>query len=82
MIIAANDLKRKGISYISHLLEEFGDVFISVRGKKRYVVLKIEDYERLKEFELEHAIREAEKDLKEGKYIVETAEEHFKRLGI
>ncbi|MEO2069247.1 MAG: hypothetical protein ABGX27_07025, partial [Desulfurobacteriaceae bacterium] len=28
------------------------------------------------------AIEEAEKDLKEGRYIVESAEEHFERLGI
>jgi PHD/YefM family antitoxin component YafN of YafNO toxin-antitoxin module len=82
MIVTANELKRKGISYISSLLEKFENVFISVRGKKKYVILKIEDYERLKELELENAIREAERDLREGKYVVETAEEHFKRLGI
>jgi len=82
VIVTANELKRKGISYISHLLERFENVFISVRGKKKYVILRVEDYGRLKEFELENAIREAEKDLKEGKYTIETAEEHFKRLGI
>ncbi len=82
MIVTANELKRKGISYISSLLEKFENVFISVRGKKKYVILKIEDYERLKELELENAIREADRDLREGKYVVETAEEHFKRLGI
>jgi len=82
VIITANELKRKGVSYVSSLLEKFENVFISVRGRKKYVILKVEDYERLKELELENAIREAEKDIKEGRYTVETAEEHFKRLGI
>jgi len=82
MIIAANDLKKRGISFVSKLLEKSESIFVSVRGKKKYVILKLEDYERLKDLELENAIREAERDLKEKKYIVETADNHFKRLGI
>jgi len=82
MIITANELKRRGVSYVSKLLDKFENVFITVRGKKKYVILKVEDYERLKEIELENAIREAERDLKEERYTVESAEEHFKRLGI
>jgi len=82
VIITANELKRRGVSYVSKLLEKFESVFVSVRGEKKYVILKVEDYERLKELELENAIKEAEEDLREGRYTVETAEEHFKRLGI
>lgn len=82
MIITANELKRKGVSFVSNLLEKFENVFVSVRGNKKYVILKIEDYEKLKELEIENAIKEAEKDLKEDKYVVESAEEHFKRLSI
>jgi len=82
MIITANDIKTKGISYISKLMKKYSEIFISVRGKKKFVILPIEEYERLKEAELEKAIREAEEDYKNGRVIVETAEEHFKRLGI
>lgn len=82
MIITANELKRKGISCVSRFLGKCENVFVSVRGKRKYVILKVEDYEKLRELELEHAIREAEKDLKERKYVVETADDHFKRLGI
>lgn len=82
MVITTNELKRKGISYVSRLLEKCENLFVSVRGKRKYVILRVEDYEKLKELELENAIREAEKDLKEGKYIVETADNHFKRLGV
>ncbi|WP_456400144.1 type II toxin-antitoxin system prevent-host-death family antitoxin [Persephonella sp.] len=82
MIITANEIKTKGISYISKLMKKYNEIFISVRGKKKFVILPIEEYERLKEAELEKAIREAEEDYKNSKFVVETAEEHFKRLGI
>jgi len=82
MIVTANELKRKGVSYVSNLLEKFENVFVSVRGNKKYVILKIADYEKLKELEIENAIKEAEKDLEEGNYVVESSEEHFKKLSI
>lgn len=56
------------------------NVLLSLLEKKECVILKAENYERLKEFELENAIREAEKDLKEAKYTIKTAEEHLKML--
>jgi len=82
MIITANEIKTKGISYINKLMKKYSEIFVSVRGKTKYVILPIEEYERLKEAELEKAIRDAEEDYKQGRYIVETSEEHFKRLGI
>ena len=82
MIITANELKTKGISLVEKLLKRTGEVFVSVRGKKKFVILPIEEYEKLKEAELESVLRQAEKDYQEGKYVVETAEEHFKRLGL
>ena len=82
MIITANELKTRGISLVEKLIKQTGELFVSVRGKKKFVILPIEEYERLKEAELESIIRQAEKDYEEGRYIVETAEEHFERLGI
>ncbi|RLD98940.1 MAG: prevent-host-death protein [Aquificota bacterium] len=82
MIITANELKTRGISLVEKLIKQTGEVFVSVRGKKKFVIIPIEEYEKLKEAELESIIRQAEKDYEEGKYVVETAEEHFKRLGI
>lgn len=82
MIVTANDLKVKGVSYLDGLVKKYKEIFISVRGKNKMVVLPIEEYERLKEAELEKAIKEAEEDYKKGKYVVESAEKHFKRLGI
>jgi len=82
MIITANELKVKGISYLDGLARKYKEIFISVRGKNRMVVLPIEEYERLKEADLEMAVREAEADYNKGKYIIESAEKHFKRIGI
>jgi len=82
MIIQANELKRKGVSFIEKLMQQDEEVFISVRGKTKYVIIPVEKYEQLKDAELESVVRQAEKDYKEGRYRVETAEEHFRRLGI
>ena len=82
MIITANELKTKGVSFLEKLLKKYKEAYISVRGKPKFVVLPIEEYEKLKEAELEKIIREAEEDYKAGRFIKETAEEHFKRLGI
>ena len=82
MIVTANEIKTKGISFIEKLIKKYNEIFITVRGKKKFVVLTIADYERLKEAELEKIIKDAENDYKSGKIIKETAEEHFKRLNI
>lgn len=82
MLISASEVKTNGVSFIGKLIKKHKEVFITVRGKKKFAVLSIEEYERLKEAELDRLIFEAEKDYEEGRYIKETAEEHFKRLGI
>ncbi len=82
MIISANEVKRRGVSILEKYLKKGEEIYITVRGKKKFVVLPVEEYERLKEAELESFIRQAEEDYKEGRYIVESAEEHFKRLGL
>lgn len=82
MIISANDIKLKGISMIEQLVSKYSEVFVTVRGKKKFVLLPIERYESMKEAELEKIIKEAEEDYKAGRYIKESAQEHIKRLGI
>ena len=82
MIITANELKTKGISFVERLMKKSREVFVSVRGRKKFVILPVDEYERLREAELESIIRQAEKDYEEGRYVVESAEEHFRRLGI
>ena len=82
MIISANEIKLKGISAIEKLLKQNEEIFISVRGRKKFTVLTIEEYEKLKELELEKTIKDAEDDYRNKRYKIESAESHFKRLKI
>ncbi|OHD69173.1 MAG: prevent-host-death protein [Spirochaetes bacterium RBG_16_49_21] len=79
-VITANDLKTKGVTILNSETSEGSEVIITVRGKSRYVVLPIEKYNYLRECELEAALVEARKDIKEGKFIKESVEKHIKRI--
>jgi prevent-host-death family protein len=79
--ITANDLKVKGISAIDELVGENHGVVITVRGIEKYVILPIEEYNQLREFELEAAIQESKKEIQAGRYFTGTIEEHMKRIG-
>jgi hypothetical protein len=78
--IAANDLKTRGVASISEQLAQEPEVFITVRGTKRYVVMDIQHFQYLRECELEAALLEAKADLESGRVVVESVEAHMKRL--
>lgn len=78
--ITANDLKVKGITAIEEIAEENDGVIITVRGKQKYVVLPIEEYNLLREYELESAIIEAKKDYEAGNIFDGGIEEHINRV--
>jgi len=78
--ITANDLKTKGIAAIEAALAEEPEAMVSVRGKDRFVVMELSHYHYLRECELEAALAETRADLAAGRYVVETAAEHAKRL--
>ena len=78
--ITANDLKVRGITAIDELVLDSNEVVITVRGRQKYVILPIEEYNQLREFELDAAIQEAQKEYKEGKCYPGSIEEHLKRV--
>jgi prevent-host-death family protein len=78
--VTANDLKTRGISAVEDRLEAGEDVIISVRGKDRYVVMSLEKYDQLREFELEMALREARADYEAGRVVTESVDEHMRRI--
>ncbi len=80
MTIAANELKTKGISAIDALLKDESEAIITVRGEQKYVVLDMKRYNFLRECELEAALMEARKELEEGKFVVESVDEHMQRI--
>ena len=79
-IITANELKTKGVSILKDDASADTEVIITVRGKSKFVVLSIEKYNYLRECELEAALEETKRNIKEGKVIKESVEEHIKRL--
>ena len=79
--ITANDLKVKGITAIDDITSSGYEAVITVRGKQKYVVMTIEEYNKLREYELAGAIIEAKNDIKNGKFKKGSVEEHMKRLG-
>ncbi len=78
--ITANELKTKGVSIIDEMIEEQAGVVITVRGKEKYVVLLMEEYNQLREYELDAAIKESKNEIENGKYYDGSIDEHLKRV--
>ena len=78
--ITANELKVKGITAIDDVTANGYEAIITVRGKQKYVVMTMEEYNNLREYELDAAIIEAELDIKKGKIKKGSVEEHIKRI--
>ena len=78
--ITANELKIRGVSAVEDRLENEEEVIISVRGQDKYVVMSLEKYARLREFELDMAVMEARADYEAGNIITESVDDHMKRV--
>ena len=78
--ITANDLKVKGITAINELVSENNGVVITVRGIEKYVILSIDEYNQLRELELDAAIQESKKEVEAGNIFTGSIEEHLKRI--
>ncbi len=79
-VISANQLKIQGISVVAAALQQATEAVISVRGEGKYVVMDFAQYEKFREYELEAALLEAKRDVKEGRYVSETAAQHVRRV--
>ena len=78
--IAANDLKTRGVSTIEKALEGEAEAVISVRGRDRYVVMDVEEYNRLRVCELESALYETRQQVAAGDFIEESVDDHVERI--
>jgi PHD/YefM family antitoxin component YafN of YafNO toxin-antitoxin module len=78
--VTAVELKQRGVSALDPALTENDEVIITVRGKGRYVVMKMETYARLREAELDQAVRETRADYAAGRIADDSIEAHLKRL--
>lgn len=79
-VITANELKTKGVSIIKKATSNESEAIITVRGKQEYVVIPIKAYNHYRECELEVALLESKKDIKNKKYHKESVQDHIKRL--
>lgn len=79
-MITANDIKVRGVKAIEEGLKKDDRLSITVRGEVRYIVLTAEDYDQLRLAELEIAYQTVMKDIENGDFVVETADEHINRL--
>ena len=78
--ISANELKTKGVAAIEAMLAQHSEAVVSVRGKDRFVVMEIAQYNYLRECELEAALAETRADMAAGRAVQESAEAHLARL--
>jgi prevent-host-death family protein len=78
--VTANELKTKGVSAVEERLETADELMITVRGQDKYVVMSLEKYARLREYELDIAVQEARADYAAGRVIKERVDDHMKRV--
>lgn len=78
--ISANDLKTKGIAAIELALSDAPEAIVSVRGKDRFVVMEVAQYEYLRGCELDAALAQTRADLAAGRVAQESPQAHLDRL--
>jgi PHD/YefM family antitoxin component YafN of YafNO toxin-antitoxin module len=78
--ITADELKSQGVTALEQVTSDGSEALISVKGKPRYVILSMDTYNHLRECELEAALIETKKDLRDGRVIKESVEKHLKRM--
>ena len=78
--VTANELKTKGVSVVEERLKTEDEIIISVRGQDKYVVMSLEKYSQLREYELDLAVQEARADYEAGRVITEGIDDHMKRV--
>jgi len=79
-MITANDLKVKGIKAIEKELEERDEAIISFRGKPKYIVLDIEEYETMRALQIEVAYKELKNKKEQDKAYVSDADTLIQRI--
>lgn len=72
-------LKTKGISDIERAFQDAQEVVISVRGKPRFVVMELAQYDYLRKCEIAAAWVETREDAAAGRYRREGADAHVAR---
>ena len=78
--ISANELKTRGVAAIEAALLDHTEAIVCVRGKERFAVMDISQYNYLRQCELDAALAETRADLAAGRSVSESPESHLARL--
>ena len=78
--ITPNELKTKGVSVVENALQSDDEAIITVRGKDKYVIIDMNKYNKLRDYELEIALLEARADVAKGRVQRESVTAHMKRI--
>ncbi len=78
-MITANEIKTRGVKAIEEALQERPRVGITVRGKVKYVVMPVEDYDDMRTRELDQAYEEVMEDIKNGDYTT-SVKDHIQEI--
>ncbi len=78
--ISANDLKTRGVGAIEQALQDQTEAAVTVRGEVKYVVMDKENYQYLRECELEAALAESKADLDAGRFVKENVAQHLRQI--
>ena len=80
VMLSANELKTRGVTAIAAALQDETEAMISVRGKSEFVVLRMSEYNRLRECELAAAVLESRTNLADGNAHSDGIDEHIRRI--
>ena len=70
------DLRNRGIKAIDEEINKKGIATLSYRGKPKYIIIDIDEYEKLRELELMLAYSKAKENIKKGNFeIIKTEKE-------
>jgi hypothetical protein len=79
-VISDNDLRTHGVAAIEAALVHATEAFISGRKQNRFVVMSIEQFQYLRNCELETALARSREDLIEGRFVISSPGQHLDRL--
>lgn len=80
MNISLDEFTSKSISIIENNLNDCDELMITVSDEERFVIMRSEQYNYLRECELELAIYQAKADVKSGDFVIESVDSHIKRI--
>ena len=77
--LTANEIKTEGVSAIKKGLKKGDELIITVRGRAEYAVISMEKLEKYHEYELDAALAECGKGIRNGRFHTDT-EKHIRTI--